>query len=136
MPLLQTINTPFIDAAGAYSQECLSWSQTPSSVSVSSLRTLSLDQDTPIPESDFALMVPLSLEGEPTRDGWLVRSGFLDEESYGEDLEAALRDFLTSLCDRLQSLSRRESTLAAPERVVLDRLRAILRPTSPPTPNL
>ena len=136
MPELQTTNTPFIDSAGAYSQESLSWPQTPCVVSVSSLRTLSLDQDTPIPESDFALMVPLILEGEPTPDGWLVRSGFLDEESYGEDLQAALRDFLTSLCDRLQSLSRRESTLAAPERVVLDRLRAILRPTSPPTPNL
>ena len=40
-------------------------------------------------------------------DGVMVRAGDLDEDGYGNTFEEATFDFLTSLCDRYDSLSRR-----------------------------
>ncbi len=136
MPALETINTPFTDSAGAWSPEPVSWAQAGCSVYTSSGIPINLNQGTRIPDSDCELAVSLVVSAELTPDGWLVRSGFLEEESYGEDREAALLDFLTSLYDRRQSLERRESALAEPERDILHRLRAMLQTVASPPPNL
>ncbi len=136
MPAPGTINIPVIYSAWPLSPEPVSWPQARSSVYISSVIPIILNQGIRILDSDCELAVPLVLSAEPTPDGWLVRSGFLEEESYGEDREAALLDFLTSLYDRRQSLERRESALAESERDTLDRLRAILQTVASSAPNL
>jgi hypothetical protein len=90
---------------------------------------LTVPEKTPIPDSDLLLSRALVLEMETTRDGVVLRSEFVDEESYGATLEEAYFDFLTSLKDRLVSLERREPLLSVGDREILERLRLILKPS-------
>jgi len=57
-----------------------------------------------------------------SHDGVMVRAGDLDEDGYGNTLEEASFDFLTSLCDRYDSLSRRLQRLADTEVTIFERL--------------
>jgi hypothetical protein len=86
-----------------------------------------LPEGTWIPGSVFRLCTAFVLAMETTRDGIVLRSGFVDEESYGITVEEACVDFLTSLKDRLVSLERRESVLSVGDREVFERLRSIMR---------
>lgn len=81
---------------------------------------------TPIPDSDLRLSRALVLEMETTRDGIVLRSGFVDEDSFGATLEEAYADFLTSLRDRYRSLERRSGSLSTSDRTILERLQGIL----------
>lgn len=85
-------------------------------------------QDTEIPNSDLVLKYPLGVEIETTLDGFVVRSGVLDEEAFGVTYADAYLDFLTSLRDRYHSLSRRQGPLSTQDHAVLERLRNLLGP--------
>lgn len=82
----------------------------------------------PIPESDLLIGRALVVETETTRDGIILRSGFVDEESFGTTLGEAYLDFLTSLRDRYRSLERRSPLLSAEDRTILERLQGLLEP--------
>lgn len=84
---------------------------------------------TPVP-GGFVLSRALVAEVEATPDGWVIRSGWVNEEAYGSTYGEAYTDFLTSLRDRYQSLNRRQERLSAQDRAVFDTLRALLEPES------
>ncbi len=89
---------------------------------------ITFPQGTCIPGSPpLVLQQALQVEIENTRDGVVLRSGALDEEAFGSGYDEACLDFLTSLRDRYDSLSRREERLADQDRSVLERLRGLLR---------
>lgn len=83
-------------------------------------------QGTPIPDSDFELKYALVVEKRTTSDGFVIRSGALDEEAFGLTERDAYLDFLTSLRDRYNSLRRRESFLSTHDSLVLASLRDLL----------
>lgn len=85
-------------------------------------------QGTPIPDSDLELKYALVVEKQITGDGFVIRSGALDEEAFGLTETEAYLDFLTSLRDRHASLMRRESSLSAQDSSVLEKLRNLLSP--------
>ncbi len=80
---------------------------------------------TPIPDSDLKLKNTVVVLIERTNDGYIISSRDLQEDAFGSSPEEADSDFLTSLKDRLESLSRRNN-LSEDERVVLQRLRDLL----------
>jgi hypothetical protein len=94
---------------------------------VTSYGTLVLPEGVWIPGSVFRLCTALVLAMETTRDGIVLRSGFVDEESYGTTVEEACIDFLTSLKDRLMSLERREPVLSIGDCKILETLRCVVR---------
>lgn len=83
-------------------------------------------QGTSIPDSDLELKYALVVEKLITSDGFVIRSGALDEEAFGLTEREAYLDFLTSIRDRFFSLRRRESALSAHDSSVLDKLRSLL----------
>ena len=85
-------------------------------------------RETPIPDSDLELKYALVVEKQITRDGFVIRSGALDEEAFGLTEREAYLDFLTSLRDRYTSLMRRDSSLSAHDSSVLEKLRNLLSP--------
>lgn len=90
-----------------------------------SVQTIIFNAGITIP-GDFKLRHPLVAELEVTRDGFVIHSPWLDEEAFGTTERAVLLDFLTSLRDRYNSLSRRAERLSKEDRSVLERLRALL----------
>lgn len=91
-----------------------------------SVQTFAFKKETPIPGSDLKLGEEIWADIERTDDAYVVRCGVLDEEAYGSSFQDAYIDFLTSLRDRYEVLSHRESRLAPPDRQILTRLRALL----------
>ena len=76
--------------------------------------------------SDIKLGRNIIAEVMYSHDGVMVRAGDLDEDGYGNTLEEASLDFLTSLYDRYDSLSRRLQSLADTEINIFERLRTAL----------
>ena len=75
----------------------------------------------------MALRQEILVTVEWTNDGVLISADSLDEDGYGATYWEACWDFLTSMRDRLGSLSSRESVLSVGDRMVLDRLRAAIK---------
>lgn len=95
-----------------------------------SLLTLIIPRGTPIPDG-FELARSLLVEIEITADGFVIRSGEVDEEGYGSTDKEAYIDFVTSLRDRYHSLSRREKKLSRHDRAILNRLHDLLTSGKP-----
>lgn len=91
-----------------------------------SLETFLLSSDTPIPDSKLSLRHSLLVQIEATPDGFIMKSGYVDEESFGATLDEAYVDFLASLRDRYVSLNRRVKSLSAYELSILEKLRSLL----------
>jgi hypothetical protein len=85
-----------------------------------------LPAGTPIPDSDLKLKDAVVVFIERTNDGYIVSSGDLQEDAFGRSPQEAYCDFLTSLKDRFESLSRRVERLSQEELAVLQRLRDLL----------
>lgn len=99
----------------------------PASSIMYSLAFSRFPQGTRIPgRGELALKHALEVEIEVTRDGFVVRSGALDEEAYGSTYKEACIDFLASLCDRYHSMNTRKEHLSPQDRAVRDRLRTLL----------
>lgn len=81
---------------------------------------------TPLPDSDLLLRQDLTVHEEMTRDGYIIKSSYIDEESYGRTLEEAYFDFLTSIRDKYRSLQRREMKLSPRDKKVLGNIRSLL----------
>lgn len=91
------------------------------------LQTSVVPAGTPIPgDESISIKRSLVLEVEMTPDGYLARSGELDEEGYGTTREDAIIDFLSSLIDRLRSLEKRTSPLSDADQATLQHLRDLL----------
>jgi hypothetical protein len=86
----------------------------------------SIIANTPLPDSALLLRHDLSVRQEITKDGYLIRSSYIDEESYGETLQQAYFDFLTSIRDKYRSLQRREAKLSPRDKTVLENIRSLL----------
>jgi hypothetical protein len=86
----------------------------------------SIIANTPLPDSDLLLRRDLAVHQEITQDGYLIRSSYIDEESYGETREQAYLDFLTSIRDKYRSLQRREAKLSPRDKTVLQNIRSLL----------
>lgn len=124
-----TENRPFVPAvtSGPISlKEYPVYGSTEPAPPSSTLETVIFPVGTPVP-GGFELSHPLLVEVEIGPDGFVIRSGEVDEESYGASYEGAYLDFVTSLRDRFRSLSRREERLSQHDRSVLERLRSLLK---------
>ena len=86
----------------------------------------SIIAETPLPNSDLLLTHDLTVSEETTEHGYVIRSVYIDEESFGATLEEAYFDFLASIRDRYDSLQRRETKLSSPDKAVLENLRSLL----------
>ncbi|MDE2179377.1 MAG: hypothetical protein KGJ40_00805 [candidate division NC10 bacterium] len=89
-------------------------------------QVVTFPQKTPIPDSGLSLRYTLIAEIRATRDGFVLRSGDLDEDAFGLTYEEAYLGFLTSLRDRYYSLVRREASLSRQDHSVLEKLRRLL----------
>ena len=94
----------------------------------SSVTSISLPEGTLVTGSDYALRHSLIAEVQFTKDGILIRSAHVDEESYGGTVEIAYNDFITSIRDRYNSLSRRKGRLSQHDQSILERLQILLEP--------
>ena len=92
-----------------------------------SLETFLLVANTILPASNLFLKQSLLVKIESTKDGLVMRSNYIDEDAFGQTLEDAYLDFLTSIRDRYQSLVAREQSLSSDDRSVLDKLRTLLQ---------
>lgn len=81
---------------------------------------------TPLPNSDLLLRHDLPVRKEITQDGYVIKSSYIDEESFGVTLEEAYFDFLTSIRDKYNSLQRREMELSPRDKTVLENIRSLL----------
>jgi hypothetical protein len=81
---------------------------------------------TPLPNSDLLLTQDLAVSQEITEDGYVIRSLYIDEESFGATSEQAYFDFLTSIRDKYNSLRRRETKLSPHDKAVLGNIRSLL----------
>jgi len=81
---------------------------------------------TRLPNSELFLRHDLTLRKEITHDGYVIRSNYVDEESFGATLEEAYFDFLTSIRDRYNSLRQRETRLSSRDKAVLENIRSLL----------
>lgn len=90
------------------------------------VQVVTLTQKTPIPDSGLSLNYALIAEIRVTRDGFVLRSGDLDEDAFGLTYEEAYLSFLTSLRDRYYSLLRKEASLSRQDCSVLEKLRKLL----------
>ncbi|MFC1933520.1 hypothetical protein ACFLXU_07900 [Chloroflexota bacterium] len=91
-----------------------------------SLETFLLVANTALPASNMFLKQSLLVQIKTTKDGFIMRSNYIDEEAFGQTLEDVYLDFLTSIRDRYLSLVRREKSLSSDDRSVLDKLRKLL----------
>jgi len=82
--------------------------------------------NTHLPNSNLCLKYDLVIFQEHTQDGYVMKSGYIDEESFGSTLEEAYIDFLTSIRDKYQSLQRRESKLSPRDKQILINIRSLL----------
>ena len=94
-----------------------------------SVEIITFLEKTQIPESDNVLQRSLVAEVLVTKEGYVIRSSYIDEEAYGHTFPAAYIDFLTSIHDRYRSLCRREKRLSLYDRSILGRLRTLLEPS-------
>ena len=92
-----------------------------------SLQTFLLVANTTLPASNIFLKQSLLVQIEATKDGLVMRSNYIDEDAFGQTLEDAYLDFLTSIRDRYHSLVAREQSLSSDDRSVLDKLRTLLQ---------
>ena len=74
-----------------------------------------------------SLRQPVVARVESTKDGIILSSELFDEEAFGSTYSAAEIEFLVSLCDRFQSLAKRENHLSAQDRAILNELRSVLQ---------
>ena len=81
---------------------------------------------TPLPNSDLLLRHDLTVRKEMTQDGYVIKSSYIDEESFGATLEEAYFDFLTSIRDKYNSLQLREMKLSPRDKTVLENIRSLL----------
>jgi hypothetical protein len=96
----------------------------------SSIQLVTIPHKTAIPKSDLRLEYALVVEIGTTPDGYVIRSGYLDEDAFGLTYQEVYLEFLTSLRDRYYSLCRREDSLSPQDHSVLERFRDILVPKS------
>jgi hypothetical protein len=82
--------------------------------------------NTPLPNSALLLRHDLTVRKEMTQDGYVIKSSYIDEESFGATLEEAYFDFLTSIRDKYNSLQRREMKLSPRDKTVLENIRSLL----------
>jgi len=124
--MVMTLNMPIISPVGTINRSSGQFS--PSDMGTFSFRTAIIPEGTPVPGSaNLTLKHALLVQVEISRDGFVIRSGDVDEEAYGSTYGEAYLDFLTSLRDRCNSLSHREQRLSAQDRTVLAKLRALLQ---------
>lgn len=81
---------------------------------------------TRLPNSDLLLGHDLTVRKEMTQDGCVIKSSYIDEESFGATLEEAYFDFLTSIRDKYNSLQRREMKLSPRDNTILENIRSLL----------
>lgn len=86
----------------------------------------SIIANTPLPNSALLIRHDLTVRKETTQDGYVIRSSYIDEESFGATLEEAYFDFLTSIRDKYKSLQRREMKLSPRDKTVLENIRSLL----------
>jgi hypothetical protein len=82
--------------------------------------------NTALPNSHLLLRHDLTVHEEMTQDGYVIKSNYIDEESYGDTLEEAYFDFLTSIRDKYNSLQRREMKLSPRDKTILKNIRSLL----------
>ena len=100
-------------------------SEPTSNAAKSSVSIFSFLEGTLIDERVF-LSRALAVGIEGVRGGFLGCCPGVDEEGFGPTREEAIGDFLTSLRDRYQSMSRRKQRLSENDRLVFDRLSVLL----------
>jgi hypothetical protein len=63
---------------------------------------------------------------DTTKDGIVITSCLFEEDGYGKSYEEAWDDFISSLCDKYDSLERRAAVLSQSDLEVLRQLRVTI----------
>lgn len=97
-------------------------------IKIDSFGMMIIPEGTRIPGSGkYILKHGIIVEMESNPDGFVIKSGEMDEEGYGATYGEAYSDFITSLRDRLDSLRPREKVLSEMDKAVLTKLRMLLK---------
>ena len=97
-------------------------------IEIGSFGMMIIPEGTRIPgRGKYILRHGIIVQMESNPDGFVIKSGEMDEEGYGMTYKEAYSDFITSLKDRLNSLRPREKVLSERDKAVLTRLRKLLK---------
>lgn len=96
-------------------------------IEIGSFGMMIIPEGTHIPGSGkYVLKHGIVVQMESNTDGFVIKSGEMDEEGYGMTYEEAYSDFIESLKDRLNSLRPRGKVLSERDKAVLIKLRKLL----------
>jgi len=98
-------------------------------ISPISIEIMPLIKGTPIPNSSFSFQHELLAELHTSKDGYVIQSALIDEDGYGYTKREAYIDFLTSICDRYNSLKGRKSSLSKHDLQILNNISSLLEPS-------
>ena len=97
-------------------------------IEIGSFGMIVIPEGTRVPgRGKYILRHGIVVQMESNPDGFVIKSGEMDEEGYGTTYKEAYSDFIISLEDRLNSLRRREKVLSERDKAVLNNLRKLLK---------
>ena len=97
-------------------------------IEIGSFGMMIIPEGTRVPgRGKYILKHGIIVQMESNPDGFVVKSGEMDEEGYGLTYKEAYSDFITSLRDRLNSLRPREKVLSERDKTVLAKLRKLFK---------
>ena len=97
-------------------------------IEIDSFSMIIIPEGTSVPGKEkYILKHGIIVQMESNTDGFVIKSGEMDEEGYGITYKEAYSDFITSLKDRWNSLSRRKKVLSERDEAVLNKLRKLLK---------
>jgi len=119
---------PDIDAVWVGTANVPSVEDSIANIQIDSFGTIIIPEGTRIGgRGRYILRHGIVVEMESNPDGFVIRSGEMDEEGYGTSYKEAYSDFITSLEDRLNSLRRRKKVLSERDKAVLNNLSKLLK---------
>ena len=94
----------------------------------SSVELMTLPKGMRIKDSDYTLNNSLTIVAYRAKEGFVIKSDYVDEEVYGKDFNTAYADLITSIRDRYNSLKYRKKKLSQHDQDILKSLELLLEP--------
>ena len=94
----------------------------------SSVELMTLPKGMRIKDSDYTLNNSLTIVAYRAKEGFVIKSDYVDEEVYGKDFNTAYADLITSIRDRYNSLKHRKKKLSQHDQDILKSLELLLEP--------
>lgn len=119
---------PDINAVWVGTANVVSVEDSVANIQIASFGTIIIAEGTRVPgRGKYILRHGIVVQMESNADGFVIKSGEMDEEGYGTTYKEAYSDFITSLGDRLNSLRGRGKVLSERDKAVLNNLSKLLK---------